>query len=222
LIRKVSESLILVGVGHILPKSLEDVKRTITGEKPDVVALELCPARYSALKTGLGKGGSPGKDLMGWIIYLAQLRFSRETGVVPGEEMLTAAALAEKIGSAIELIDVPIDLTMRRLSTRVKIWERIRLVPQLILSLLPLGRTDLSRLTEERVVNELLGELKRFSAGMYEVLIEERNIHMASRLALLLSQGKKVVAVIGAAHVPGIEKILKSNVGWSLRMEYRI
>ncbi|MEM2874972.1 MAG: TraB/GumN family protein [Candidatus Hadarchaeales archaeon] len=221
MIRRAGENLTLIGVGHVLPKSLEDVRETILNEKPDVVAVELCPERYVALKMSARDRRGPGRNFLGWIMYLAQMRFSMQTGVLPGEEMLAAINAAEKAGSRVELIDVPIGITLKRLNERVGLKDRLRLLLHVLLSILPTARVDLTRLTEEEVVVKLLEELRGFSREIYEVLVEERDRHMALKLAGLLSGGKKVVAVVGAAHVPGVEKILKNIDGrWSVRLEY--
>jgi len=219
LIRRIGKGLIIVGVGHVFPDSLEHVDKTIAEERPDVVALELCPARYMALKTG--RRESPKGDFIGWLMYLLQAKFSRQTGILPGEEMLTAIKCAEKTGACIELIDIPIDLTLRKLNRKMKIKEKIMLALHTIFGLLTRRGQELSRLTDEDVVRGLIEELRRFSPGIHDVLIKERDAHMASKLAALLSQGKRIVAVVGAAHVPGIERLLTVHSSrWSLRLEY--
>ncbi|MHC1577114.1 MAG: TraB/GumN family protein, partial [Candidatus Methanospirareceae archaeon] len=38
-------SIILVGTGHILEKSVREVEETIEREEPEVVAVELCKGR---------------------------------------------------------------------------------------------------------------------------------------------------------------------------------
>ncbi|MEM2878289.1 MAG: TraB/GumN family protein [Candidatus Hadarchaeales archaeon] len=223
MIKRIGDKLTLVGVGHVLPESIRDVKNTILEEKPDTVALELCPLRYISLRSGAGKKEIPGASLLGWIMYLSQMRFSRQTRIMPGEEMLAAVECAEKTGASIELIDLPVDLTIRRLGERIRTGEKIRLALQLLISFLPSGGGRLRGLTEDDVVKEMLEELKKFSTGIYEVLIEERDRHMASRLDTLLSHGKKVVAVVGAAHVPGIESMLAAGrVRWSSVLEYEV
>ncbi|MEM4524727.1 MAG: TraB/GumN family protein, partial [Archaeoglobaceae archaeon] len=46
------KSLIIIGTAHVSQKSVEEVKEVIEKERPDAVALEICPRRYQAL---LGK-----------------------------------------------------------------------------------------------------------------------------------------------------------------------
>ncbi|MDP6704122.1 MAG: TraB domain-containing protein, partial [archaeon] len=42
----------LVGTAHVSKKSITEVKKIITKEKPDSVAIELCPGRYEQLISG--------------------------------------------------------------------------------------------------------------------------------------------------------------------------
>ena len=42
--------IILVGTAHVSDKSVTEVNEVIEREKPDIVAVELCKARYDALK----------------------------------------------------------------------------------------------------------------------------------------------------------------------------
>src|SRR2546428_5507035 len=91
----------LLGVGHVF-----DIGRSIRSEilarHPKVVALELDPIRYHALRsrTPRAHGISP-------LALLAQfqIRIARQYGVEVGDEMIAAAQAAEEIGSEIALID---------------------------------------------------------------------------------------------------------------------
>ncbi|MDI6860196.1 MAG: TraB/GumN family protein, partial [Methanocellales archaeon] len=47
--------IIIIGTAHVSDKSIEEVRSTIEREKPNVVAVELCPRRYQALKGEIPK-----------------------------------------------------------------------------------------------------------------------------------------------------------------------
>ena len=47
------KKLVIIGTAHVSPKSIEEVERLIEEEKPDAVAVELCPRRYNALVHGV-------------------------------------------------------------------------------------------------------------------------------------------------------------------------
>jgi pheromone shutdown-related protein TraB len=61
--------------------------------------------------------------------------------------------------------------------------------------------------TNEDVVTQLVGELRKLAPSAATVLIDERDAFMAKNLIDLSNQGK-VVAVVGAGHREGIQKYL--------------
>lgn len=229
MIRRV-DRITLVGVAHVLPKSAAEVREVIERERPEVVAVELCPARYMALmRRGEAKAleaprGRFGTLLLSRLLFFIQNRLARQTGTPAGEEMLSAVEHARKIGARVELIDVDVGVTLERLMGRMGKWEKLRLFGELVLGLLPFGRrVELERVTEDEVVNYLLKELRRASPTAYEVLIEERNEHMALGLAGLWGSCKgKIVGVVGAGHVPGLHHRLLglTKAGWTASLEF--
>ncbi|MDI6884433.1 MAG: TraB domain-containing protein [Hadesarchaea archaeon] len=232
MLKKLDDRLFLIGVAHVLPKSADEVEEIITRERPEIVAVELCPARYLALTQGGKRPGpldtlraGPKLTILSALIYLLQDKFSRQTGMPAGEEMLVAVKRAREVGARVELIDRDIGLTLQRLIDCMPWRERFRLFGELLLGLLPFGkRVELEHLTEEQIVDYLLSELKRASPTAYEVLIRERDTYMASRLAMLLSGGSRVVCVVGAGHVPGIYERLRKGVSgsWGMSLRYRV
>ncbi|MBA7501500.1 hypothetical protein ES706_00070 [subsurface metagenome] len=234
MLKKLDDRLFLIGTAHVLPKSAEEVKEVIVGERPEVVAVELCPTRYLALTQDLKRpsmleavrAGGVKLSLLNGLLYLLQNRFSRQTGMPAGEEMLVAIRHAQEVGARVELIDRDISITLQRLIDRMSWRERVGLFAELLLGLFPFGkRIELERLTDDQIVTYLLQELKRTSPTAYQVLIGERDAYMASRVAMLLSTSTgKVVCVVGAGHVPGIyERLSKGPSGsWRISVEYKV
>jgi len=154
-LKKLDDRLFLIGTAHVLPKSAEEVKEVIVGERPEVVAVELCPTRYLALTQGLKRAsmleavraGGARLFLLNGLLYLLQNRFSRQTGMPAGEEMLVAIRHAQEVGARVELIDRDISITLQRLINRMSWRERVGLFAELLLGLLPFGkRVELERL----------------------------------------------------------------------------
>ena len=232
MLKKLGDKFFLVGVAHVLPKSVREVEDVITKERPDVVAVELCPSRYAALvKKGSGTNSlnamraRPRSFLMESMLHLLQKKFSRQTGMPAGEEMLAALRHAKRVGARVELIDQPVEITLQRLMMRMGLLEKLRLFGEMLVSLMPIGgHFELDKLTEEHVVEHLLKELKHASPTSYEVLIQERDAHMASKLAMLLSEDLKVVGVVGAGHVPGIYNRIRESMekNWRINFEYQL
>ena len=233
MLKKLDDRLFLIGVAHVLPKSATEVREVIARERPEVVAVELCPTRYFVL-THRGKRpgaldalrAGPKLALLSGLLYMVQGKFARQTGMPAGEEMLIAIRHAREIGARVELIDQDINITLQRLINRMPWRERLRLFAELLLGLLPFGkRVELERVTDEQIVTYLLQELKRVSPTAYEVLIKERDAYMASRVAMLLSASTgKVTCVVGAGHVPGIYERLSKGISgsWRISVEYRV
>ncbi len=46
---KVNNNIILIGTAHISKESVDEVKKVIEDNKPDIVAVELCQKRYDAI-----------------------------------------------------------------------------------------------------------------------------------------------------------------------------
>lgn len=228
MLRKLGDRLTLVGVAHVLPKSRAKAKATIERELPEVVAVELCPARYVALMDKVERAGARdamrarelGPFILNKFFHLIQAKFAHQTGMPAGEEMLTAIESAQKVGARVELIDQDINLTLRRLVERMGVREKMRLFLELLLGLLPFGaRVELERLTEDEILAHLLSSLKRAMPSAYEVLIEERNSYMAAKIAILLASTKgKIVCVVGAGHVLGLRQRLEGK--WQAKLEY--
>jgi pheromone shutdown protein TraB len=61
-------------------------------------------------------------------------------------------------------------------------------------------------------VRKIMGELQRLAPAIYEALVGERDAYMAAGLNGL-NEIETIVAVVGIAHVDGIERNLKMN-GW--------
>jgi pheromone shutdown-related protein TraB len=231
-LKKIDERLFLIGVAHVLPASMAEVEDVIKRERPDIVAVELCHVRYLALTQGERSPGvlevaraGPKLLLLSFLLNLLQNKFSHQTGMPAGEEMLTAIKHAREVGARVELIDRDIGLTLQRLLDLMPWRERFRLFGELLIGiLLPGKQVKLERLTDEQIVNYLVDEVKRTSPILHEVLIRERDDYMASRLAMLLQEGKKVVCVVGAGHVPGIFDRLSrcGQEGWGVSLDYGV
>ena len=50
--------------------------------------------------------------------------------------------------------------------------------------------------------------MKREFPGLYKALVAERDMYMARRLAGLSGGFERIVVVVGAAHLPGLQRML--------------
>ncbi len=142
------DNIILVGTGHILEKSVREVEEVIDREKPDVVAVELCAARYEALKGNVEEvpikdaitGGKPFLMLTHWLLAYVQRKMGSELGIEPGADMMAAINKAEEFGCQIALVDRPIQITMERFWKNMKFLEKLKMVFSILFAIFGMGR----------------------------------------------------------------------------------
>jgi pheromone shutdown-related protein TraB len=217
------KEILLVGTAHVSSESADLVERVIREEKPDTVSLELCKSRHQALTqehrwqdTDLIKAIREKKAfllLMNLILSYFQKKIGRNLGVKPGAEMLRAVRTAEETGAALHLADRDIRVTLARAWRLMGLWSKIKLFAQLLVSsgeLDSLTPDDIEDLKKRDVLEALLDEIGEGLPEIRSVLIDERDLYLAEKIRQ--SPGNKVVAVVGAGHVPGILKHFGEDV----------
>jgi len=215
---KSKPEIILIGTAHVSNKSVEEVKEAIARERPDIVAIELCPGRYAALKgetrdisaKDILKGGNMTLFLVHSLLAYMQNKIGSEMDVKPGSEMIAAIDAAEGLGLEIALVDRDINVTLQRFIGKMGFFEKLKMLGALVGSLFGFGgkEIDIENITEEDIVTQLISELKQFSPTTASVLIEERDAFIAKNLLRIKEKGR-VVAIVGAGHRSGITEYLK-------------
>jgi len=219
----VSERLRLLGTAHIATASVEAVNAQIAEYKPDIVAVELCQGRYDTLvnerrldNEGLLKVIKEGKApmiLLQSMLGAEQRKLGLDEGQQPGAELLAAVQTARAAGCEVALVDRDIQVTLRRAWKRMRFKEK----RQLMMSLLGDEEDDEDELDvndllkDADLLSSMMQELKGFSPGAGEVLIDERDAYIAGKLQALPSD-QRVLAVLGAGHLEGVRHHLEAPV----------
>ncbi|MFO7872845.1 MAG: TraB/GumN family protein [Candidatus Undinarchaeales archaeon] len=204
----------IIGVSHISPESIKDVEARIKKEKPDCVAVELDRNRFEALRKGEKISISAVKYigfrnyLLAKIMSAVQEYLGKKTGVIPGEEMLSAVKAGHMSGAEVVLIDRNLKVTLDRLKT-ISFREKIGLFFS-IFKKIKIENFDLRKVPPERVIEKIIEQIKETSPGLYRVMIEERNEYMAKVLSKLKKRHSKIIVVVGAGHKKGLEQKLKN------------
>jgi len=218
----------VVGTAHVSQKSVDDVRAVIDTVHPDVVCVELCKARYDALTKDSAfrdldvfKVVREGKTLylLGHLALASyQRRIGASLGVQPGAELVTATKTAEKRDIPVELIDRDINVTLRRTWRNLGIWRRLTL----LWGLLAGGEESdegegvtaetVENLKEPKALSEMLTELGKAVPEIKGPLVDERDQYLVSKMREAGEGKKVVVAVVGAAHVPGMTKQLDQPI----------
>lgn len=210
-------TIYLVGTAHVSDASVQEVQQVIEQVQPDVVCIELCQARYNALTSDAAwknldvfKVIREGKTLFllaNLAIGAYQRRIGHELGVKPGAELLAAAEKAKEVGARIELIDRDIHVTLKRTWANLGFWDKAGLIGAIVESVFTREKvttTDIENLKQQAHLSEILNEFATEMPKVKTPLIDERDQYLASGVER--AGGKKIVAVVGAAHVPGMRQ----------------
>ena len=215
----ISPTLRLLGTAHVATASVEAVKEQIETYQPKIVGVELCKTRHDALvegrrldKEGLRRVIKEGKApmvLMQAMLSAEQRRLGLNEGQEPGAELLAAVETARAAGIDVALVDRDIQVTMRRAWKKMKWRERFRLLFSLFGDDEELEEDfDLDELlTDSDLLSTMMEDLKEFSQGAGEALIDERDRYIAEKIMQSKTE-EKMLVVVGAGHLKGIERAL--------------
>jgi len=217
----------LLGTAHVSRASADKVRELLATGEFDSVAVELCPSRYNAVidpdalaRMDLFKVFREGKAIMvtaSLALGAYQQRLADQFGIRPGEEMRVAIELANKAGLPVLLIDREIGVTLKRVYRNVPWWRRFALLSGLLASVISseeVSEEEIERLKEGDILETTFGQFADQARELYDPLIAERDHYMAAGLedALLDKQGHRILAVVGAGHLKGIEEHLERGV----------
>lgn len=213
------KEIILIGTAHVSPKSVEEVKLLIEKERPDSVAIELCPGRYNSL---INKEQWQDTDIVKIIkekktmLLLATLvmgsfqkRIAKSFDVAPGQEMVQGILSANELGAEIVLADRDIQVTLKRLWQNVGLKGKAQIIYELLSSIFfseEITEEELEEMKSQDMLDSALNSLSESFPELKRVLIDERDQYLAQKIKN--APGKKVIAVLGAGHIPGIKEEL--------------
>lgn len=210
------KEVILVGTAHISRESVDLVKHVIETEKPSTVCVELCDQRFSSLKdpekwkktdiVKLFKEGKANLLLVQLILASYQKKLGDKLKIKPGEEMLTAIDEAEKLSATLVLADRDIKTTLKRVWGSVGFFSTFKLLLSAIGSIfspMDISEEEIENLKKGDALSQAMDEFSRYLPEVRIALIDERDTYLAGKIQT--APGQKVVAVVGAGHVPGIK-----------------
>ena len=211
------KEILLLGTAHVSKESARLVNSVIKEEKPDTVCVELCSSRYQViqqkekwLETDIIKVIKEKKAfllLSNLLLASFQKKIAKKLDVEPGQEMINAIETGKSIGAEIHLVDRDIRITLSRLWRIMRLRDKIKLVIQFVLSLGEIGNInedDVEKMKDQDMLQALLSDLEKSLPVLKKILIEERDMYLAHKITT--APGQKIVAVVGAGHVPGIKK----------------
>lgn len=222
---------VLLGTAHVSRASVEAVREILERESFDAVAVELCEPRYKSMRDPesfrnldlfqIIRQGKAGLVAANLALSAFQRRLAEQFGIEPGAEMKAAIDGAESLDVPIWLIDREVGVTLKRAIRSVGFFDRIGIIGGLAGSLISreeVEESEIEKLKEGDMLGSMFSEFAKESPPLFEALISERDRYMTARLreesADAAQDGKpvkKVLAVIGAGHLAGIEQAIESQ-----------
>ena len=213
---------ILIGTAHVSKHSAEQVKEVIEAEQPDSVCVELDEQRYQSIIDGskwkqmdiiqVIKEKKASLLLMNLAISSFQNRMADQFGIKAGQEMIQGIESAEETGAKLVLADRNIQITFARIWGNLGLKGKSLLLSQVIASIFSkdtITEEELEKMKNQDTINAILNEFTDSFPRLKKPLIDERDQYLAQKIKD--APGEKIVAVLGAAHVPGIKEEIKKE-----------
>jgi pheromone shutdown-related protein TraB len=108
------------------------------------------------------------------------------------------------------MVDRPIQTTLRRAWGKNNFWGKCKLLATLFstaFSKEEVSKEEIEKLKNQNEMDSMMAELAEYMPVIKEVLIDERDKYLASKI--WESKGNNVVAILGAGHLPGVEAHLQ-------------
>uniref|UniRef100_A0A6G1SNJ5 TraB domain-containing protein n=1 Tax=Aceria tosichella TaxID=561515 RepID=A0A6G1SNJ5_9ACAR len=221
--------IFLIGTAHFSLQSVEDVRKVIRSNKPSSVIMELCKERAfmlnfdeqylfeqnSKLSFETIKDAIVQKGIVQGLIYVLFIKMSasltEKNGMAPGAEFRAGSIEAQKIpGCSVVLADRSLRTTIARAVRALNLWQKIKLMYQVLGSDFEITPEDVEKCKERDVLEQLLLELGSQFPGFKRVLLDERDIYLSHSIYKWAQNCEtslgppRIVAIVGIGHVQGI------------------
>jgi pheromone shutdown-related protein TraB len=209
------KEIILIGTAHISRQSAEQVKEVIERERPDAVCVELDRQRYQAITEGnrwkdmdifqVIKEKKAALLFANLALSSFQKRMARQFGIRPGQEMIQGIESAKETGARLVLADRDIQTTFSRIWHNVGWKGKSLLLAQVISAIFSretISEEELEKMKEQDMIQTILQEFADQFPELKKPLVDERDQYLAEKIKT--APGEKIVAVLGAAHLPGV------------------
>lgn len=210
------KEIILIPTAHVSQESVNLVRETIKEENPDSICIELDDQRYKNLKNPDAWKNTNIIDIIkekkvtlliaNLILSSYQKNIAKKLKTKPGQEMMEGIKASEEMGINLVLADRSIQTTFMRIWRKMGFFEKIKL----FFSLMSIdddedvSEEDLQRLIERDNLELAIEDMGKDYPQIAATLLHERDKFLAYKIKN--APGKKVVAILGAAHTPGVEE----------------
>ena len=194
--------------------------------------------KFSTIVSSMIKQRNFGKLSMDLLCWLQQ-KVGKLVGSKVGGEQYAASKSGHSIGASIILGDRSYSITVQRMMERLSKWEKCKIAVMLVWEVLTCSARRVSEYlknseADSSFVKDELEQLSKYFPSLADVLINERDEYLAQTISQVAQQGflsgptvipgvqtdgspfphkrrSSIVAVLGAAHLPGVEARLRQG-----------
>lgn len=214
------QELYLLGTAHASNESIALVEKVIETYLPSDVCIELDENRLLVLKdenalenVDIVKLLKEKKFLFFFIhlmLSVFQKSMAEKINTVLGGEFKKAIELSEEKNIRLHLVDREANITLRRAWNMMGFWSQIKSFFMILSSEeKDFKEEDIEALKKQQNLTEMISLMERSFPIFKKALIDERDQYMAKKI--MENLGEKTVAIVGAGHVEGIIRRLKSR-----------
>lgn len=216
------KKIFLIGTAHVSKVSAEEVVQAIEEINPDCICIELDQARYDSINNPkkwedtniieVIKRKQVGMLLVNIILSSFQKRVAKNLDTQSGQEMIEGIKLAKERSIELALVDRSVQTTFIRIWRKHSFLQKIKLATQIFMSIFEdddLSEEDLANLKQADMLESALQEVGKNFPIIKAVLVDERDQYLAEKIKR--TNGKTVVAILGAAHLPGVLKEMANS-----------
>lgn len=212
--------LYLIGTAHVSGDSVKFVEECINEFGPDTVAVELDKNRMDVLKNRRKYEETDiidifkKKKVLFFTVQLImsgyQKKIAEKTGSAPGSEFKKAIELAEEKDLKLVNADRDISVTLKRTINAMTFKEKVKFFTGMLFGDdKDVDEKAIEELKKGDMLMQIIGEMQDEFPSLKRTILDERDRYLAANIAQNL--GEKTVAVVGAAHVPGILRRLREE-----------
>ena len=215
------KEIILIPTAHVSQQSAKLARDTIDEEKPDSICIELDEQRYKNLKNPDAWKNTNIIDIIkqkkvtlliaNLILSSYQKNIAKKLKTKPGQEMIEGIKASEELGINLVLADRSIQTTFMRIWRKMGFFEKIKL----FFSLMAMdededvSEEDLQKLIERDNLELAIEDMGKDYPQIAATLLHERDKYLAYNIKN--ASGDKIIAILGAAHTPGVEEEIFKN-----------
>ncbi|MCR5066724.1 MAG: TraB/GumN family protein [Erysipelotrichaceae bacterium] len=216
------KEITLIPTAHVSKQSVELVEKTIDEIQPDSICIELDQDRYNSLtdpdkfkNTDIVKiirEKRVAMLLVNLILANYQKKMAANLNSTSGAEMMMGINKARELNAQLVLADRSVQTTFKRIWANMGFRDKLQMANAIISAIFDdeeISEEELANLQQSDILNSALQEVSKQFPKVAEVLVTERDKYLASKIRN--APGKKVVAILGAAHTLNVPKYIEQE-----------